>query len=243
MLILGGTAEARELASRLVAMGQVSVTSLAGRVAEPALPQGRVVIGGFGGAEGLREWLVGHRCRAVIDATHPFAARISENAVRAAAAAQVPLLRLQRPEWVAGPGDRWVPVDGIAGAAAAVAARGGRVFLTTGRQDVGAFAPITHAWFLVRVVDPPEAQLPPQHLLLRSRGPYLLAGERTLLRQHRIDLLVTKNSGGEHTRPKLVAAAEEGIEVVMVRRPPPAGWPVQVATTDAALEWLTRIAP
>lgn len=241
VLILGGTAEARALAAALADRGECVVSSLAGRVSEPTLPAGTVRIGGFGGPEGLRTWLSDNDCRAVVDATHPFARRISENAAGAARSAGLPLVRLQRPAWSPEPGDRWIDVDDMDAAAAAVADRGERVFLTTGRQDVGVFAGIDHVWFLIRVVDPPESALPRQHLVLRSRGPYHLPGEQALLRDHRIDLLVTKNSGGEYTRPKLRAAAQAGVRVVMVRRPEPVTDGEQVTSVGAVLAWLARL--
>ncbi|MGU3650955.1 cobalt-precorrin-6A reductase [Mycolicibacterium sp. A43C] len=241
VLILGGTSEARELAVALVAEGCETISSLAGRVKDPALPQGTVISGGFGGAQGLATWLRVNRCQAVIDATHPFAQRISANAVLAASITGTPLVRLQRPAWEPSGADRWTVVDDIGAAAQMVGIRGGRVFLTTGRQDVGAFAGVRNAWFLIRVVDPPEGDLPLHHLVLRSRGPYRLDDECALLRDHRIDLLVTKNSGGEHTRAKLRAAAAAGIEVIVVRRPPVAAGCTQVASCAAALAWLDQI--
>ncbi|GAC56114.1 putative precorrin-6X reductase [Gordonia hirsuta DSM 44140 = NBRC 16056] len=241
VLILGGTAEARTLARKLDDAGIATVSSLAGRVQNPRLPVGEVRIGGFGGADGLADWLRTRAVRAVVDATHPFAAQISTNAVRACADAAVPLLRLTRPAWEPGPGDRWVPVPDITAAAAAVAQRGGRVFLTTGRQDVGAFAGIDDAWFLIRVVDPPGGPLPPNHEILRSRGPYGLDDERALLAGARIDLLVTKNSGGEMTRAKLTAAAEAGIEVIMVQRPIEAAQTRQARSAPEAAEWVQTV--
>ncbi|GAB90954.1 cobalt-precorrin-6A reductase [Gordonia rhizosphera] len=243
ILLLGGTGEARDLAARLVADGVPVISSLAGRVARPRLPAGEVRIGGFGGTDGLREWIREHDVAAVIDATHPFAATITEHAARAAAELGTPLLRLRRPQWAPGPGDRWEMVADMGAAAEAVRERGGRVFLTTGRQDVGVFADIADAWFLIRVVDPPTADLPPHHRLLASRGPYDLAGERTLLREHRIDALVTKNSGGELTRAKLVAAAELGVDVVMVQRPAEPAVGETVDSVDDAVAWLTRHTP
>lgn len=219
VLVLGGTAEARSLAKALVSKGVPVISSLAGRVQNPRLPVGEVRIGGFGGVDGLREWLADHHIHAVVDATHPFAARITSNAVSACERAGVPLIRLARPAWTPGPGDRWTSVPDIDAAAVVVADRGGRVFVTTGRQDVAAFAAVTNAWFLIRVVDPPEGPLPPDHQILRSRGPYGLDDEQALLAEHRISLLVTKNSGGELTRAKLTAAAEAGLEVVVVERP------------------------
>ncbi|MFD0927620.1 cobalt-precorrin-6A reductase [Williamsia deligens] len=219
VLVLGGTGEARAVAADLVDAGIDVVSSLAGRVSRPRLPVGAVRVGGFGGVEGLRTWITDHRCPVVVDATHPFAQQISQNAARAAEQASVPVIAVRRPGWEPGPDDRWTMVDDIAAAADTIAARGGRVFLTTGRQDVGAFAGIESAWFLIRVVDPPTADLPPHHEILASRGPYDLDSERDLMRQNAIDVVVTKNSGGELTRAKLIAAAELGIDVVMVRRP------------------------
>lgn len=232
VLILGGTGEARALASRLYGDGVPVVSSLAGRVANPRLPDGKVRIGGFGGVDGLVGWLRENQPRIVVDATHPFAQQISRNAVAACAAATVPLVRLVRPEWDAQAGDDWTVVEDIAGAALAVGSRytplpdrgaldhrQPRVLLTTGRQDADAFAGIDSAWFLIRVVDPPTGALPRNHRVLRSRGPYGLDDERELMAAEKIDLLVTKNSGGELTRAKLTAARELGIPVVMVARP------------------------
>ncbi|MFM9378015.1 cobalt-precorrin-6A reductase [Gordonia sp. VNK21] len=239
VLILGGTGEARALAARLLddPAAPTVITSLAGRVQRPRLPRGQVRIGGFGGFEGLRDYLADTGIDAVVDATHPFAARITANAVAAAGQAGVPLLRLRRPPWTPGPADRWTTVPDITAAAAAVADRGGRVFLTTGRQDVGAFADIDDAWFLIRVVDPPTVRLPARHRILSSRGPYEPAGERALLAEHGITVLVTKNSGGELTRAKLAAAAEAGVEVIMVARPAePAGLRA-VDRVEAAVAW------
>jgi precorrin-6A/cobalt-precorrin-6A reductase len=219
ILILGGTAEARALAADLDARGVRATSSLAGRVAQPRLPAGEVRIGGFGGPDGLSAWLREHAVTAVVDATHPFARRISAAAVAACAAAGVPLLRLERPGWSERPGDRWTWVDDIDAAATAVGSLGGRVLLTTGRQDLAAFAAIDRAWFLIRCVDPPSTPLPPHHQLILDRGPYTLEGEGGLIDRHRIELLVTKDSGGSHTVAKLDAARERGVPVIVVRRP------------------------
>ncbi|MFT3662390.1 MAG: cobalt-precorrin-6A reductase [Gordonia sp. (in: high G+C Gram-positive bacteria)] len=238
VLILGGTGEARALAAALVDRDVPVISSLAGRVRNPRLPVGQVRIGGFGGVEGLASWLDDEQISAVVDATHPFAARITAHAVAAARRAGVPLLRLARPAWEPGRDDRWTRVPDVAAAARTVAERGGRVFLTTGRQDVDAFADVADAWFLIRVVDPPVGPLPPRHRILSSRGPYDLAGERKILAENEISLLVTKNSGGELTRAKLVAAAEAGIEVVMVDRPAEPEGSARVDSVDGALAWL-----
>lgn len=235
MLVLGGTAEARELADRLGREpGVVVISSLAGRVREPRLPAGEVRIGGFGGADGLAEWLRGHDIDAVVDATHPFAAAMTTNAVTACASAGVPVLVLRRPGWDPEPG--WHQVDSLPEAAAALPALGERVFLTTGRQGVHHFAHLD-LHFLVRAVDPPDPPLPPRHELLLERGPFSRDAEAALLRRHRIDVLVTKNSGGDMTRAKLDAAADLGVAVVLVRRPPEPDLPA-VATAEDAVRWL-----
>ncbi|MEV5982927.1 cobalt-precorrin-6A reductase [Streptomyces sp. NPDC052114] len=243
VLILGGTTEGRRLAELLVAEAGPRVTSsLAGRVAAPRLPPGEVRVGGFGGAEGLAAWLREHRVDALIDATHPFAGTISFNAAKAAALAHVPLLALRRPGWVAEEGDHWHPVGSLEEAARALPALGGRVFLTTGRMGLAAFAgpDLADLWFLVRSVDAPEPPCPARMEVLLDRGPFTLDGERELLRRHRVDVVVTKDSGGSATAPKLAAAREAGIPVVVVERPPvPEGVPVASAPEDA-VAWLRR---
>ncbi|UNO41098.1 cobalt-precorrin-6A reductase [Streptomyces sp. MST-110588] len=249
VLILGGTTEARRLAAALTADRPSAphpgpplrvTSSLAGRVAEPRLPAGDVRIGGFGGPEGLARWLREHAVDALIDATHPFAGTISFHAAQAAATAHVPLLALRRPGWVPEPGDDWHPVGSLDEAAAALPALGERVFLTTGRLGLSAFAHagLAALWFLVRSVDAPEPPHPARMEVLLDRGPFTLDGERDLLRRHRVDVLVTKDSGGAATAPKLTAAREAGIPVVVVRRPPtPAGVPV-ATTWEAAATWV-----
>lgn len=242
VLILGGTTEGRRLAELLVGAAGTRVTSsLAGRVAAPRLPPGEVRVGGFGGAEGLAAWLREHRVDALIDATHPFAGTISFNAAAAAASAHVPLLALRRPGWVASPGDDWHPVGSLEQAARVLPALGERVFLTTGRMGLAAFAgapDLDRLWFLVRSVDAPEPPYPARMEVLLERGPFTLDGERELLRRHRIDVVVTKDSGGAATAPKLAAAREAGIPVVVVERPPvPKGVPV-AATPEEAAAWV-----
>jgi precorrin-6A/cobalt-precorrin-6A reductase len=238
VLILGGTAEARALATRLHDAGIAVTSSLAGRVTNPRLPAGEVRIGGFGGPRALAAWLAEHDVVAVVDATHPFAERISASAARAAALAGVPLLRLERPGWAERPGDRWHWVDDLERAAAAIPSLGERVLLTTGRQGLSAFASVQDAWFLVRCVDPPGAPLPLRHELLLDRGPYTLQGERALLRRHDIDLVVTKDSGGTHTQAKLDAARERDVPVIVVRRPPAAEAVPGAPTVAGALDWV-----
>ncbi|MGW5730044.1 cobalt-precorrin-6A reductase [Nocardia beijingensis] len=239
MLILGGTREARELAH--IASGERGfeiVSSLAGRVRAPLLPEGDVRIGGFGGAEGLRAWLAANDVAAMVDATHPFAATISANAAEAARVSGVPLVHLRRPRWVEQTGDRWTRVPDLPAAAARVAALGERVFLTIGRQGVDAFAGLARQWFLIRAIDPPEGALPERHELLLARGPFALEDEARLLAEHRIDVLVTKDSGGEQTEAKLTAARAAGIPVVVVDRPPLPKDARIVASAAQALDWL-----
>ncbi|MFY0407069.1 cobalt-precorrin-6A reductase [Solicola sp. PLA-1-18] len=238
VLVLGGTGEARALASALVAADVDVVSSLAGRVARPALPEGRTRVGGFGGVEGLSGWLSAHRVAVVVDATHPFAARISANAVAACAATGVPLLRLARPGWGARPdAGAWHWVDDTAAAASVAARLGGGVLLTTGRQGLEAFVPaLRDAAVVARVVDPPEVELPPSWTVLQDRGPYTVEGETALLRARHVRVLVTKDSGGSLTSAKLDAAAALGVEVVVVRRPDRSGAP-SVATVDEAVAW------
>lgn len=234
ILVLGGTAEARELAAALYADGVPVTSSLAGRVSRPRLPAGETRIGGFGGPGGLARWIAEHDVRAVVDATHPFAQRISASAVRACRRVGVPLLRLERTGWRERPGDRWQWVETLAQAAAA--SNGHRVLLTTGRQGLAAFADAGDAWFLVRCVDPPDPPLPPHHELLLDRGPYTVEGELALIDEHRIDLVVTKDSGGPHTVAKLDAARERGLPVVVVRRPQRLDVPT-VTTVGEACAW------
>jgi precorrin-6A/cobalt-precorrin-6A reductase len=241
VLILGGTGEARALAAELAGRPGVAVmSSLAGRVSDPALPVGAVRIGGFGGVAGLVEYLAG--VDVLVDATHPFAATISAHAAQASAETGRPLLALRRPGWAPQPGDRWRRVPDIGAAAAAVAAAvpAGCVFVTTGRRDLAAFAGDSGHDYLVRTVDPPSGPTPPRMTLLLDRGPYTVEGEAALMREHAVTVLVTKDSGGEMTRAKLVAARERGIPVVMVDRPPLQVGVPAVATVAEAMQWLDR---
>ncbi|MFH8987896.1 cobalt-precorrin-6A reductase [Streptomyces sp. NPDC017940] len=243
VLILGGTTEARHLAELLHGPpglpGLAVTSSLAGRVASPRLPVGQVRIGGFGGADGLADWLRAHRVDLLVDATHPFARTMSFHAARAAAAARVPLLALRRPGWDPVEGDVWHEAGSLAEAAELLPALGRRVFLTTGRMGLAAFADLDDLWFLVRSVDAPEAPHPARMEVLLDRGPFTLEGERALLRDHAVDVVVTKDSGGAATAPKLTAAREAGLPVVVVRRPPVPEGVLVVADPAAATRWIT----
>ena len=239
ILILGGTGEARELAAELVAAGVDVLSSLAGRVRQPRLPDGPVRVGGFGGAAGLAAFLRAEQITAVIDATHPFAGAITANAAQAAAQAEVPLLVLRRPEWEAAPS--WDLAADIGAAAAAVRAWPGEsVFLTTGRRDLGVFAADDRHRFLVRAVDPPDGPVPPRMTLVLDRGPYTVEGESALMREHGVGLLVTKNSGGPMTAAKLAAARDLGVQILMVQRPPQPTGSVVVSTVPEAVQWISR---
>ncbi|OIJ67802.1 cobalt-precorrin-6A reductase [Streptomyces mangrovisoli] len=236
LLILGGTTEARELAAALVAHpGARVTTSLAGRVSRPGALEGELRVGGFGGAEGLAAWLRAERVDVLVDATHPFAAAITANAARAAAATGLPLVVLRRPGWRPGLGDRWHSVSSLPEAAALLPELGGRVLLTTGRLGLAAFAHLAGLHFVVRSVEPPEPPMPPHTEVLLARGPFTVADESALLRAHRIDVVVTKDSGGTATSAKLTAARELGVPVVLVRRPPLPEGVTAVADVPAAL--------
>jgi len=180
-----------------------------------------VRIGGFGGAAGLAAYFVSERIDAVVDATHPFAARMSANAVAACRAAQTPLVVFTRPPWMPEPGDRWIEVATMEDAAQALGAKPRAAFLTQGRLKLAAFARMAQHRYIVRAIDrPAEIDALPSCKLILARGPFSLADELALMKRERIDALVTKNSGGRATYAKIEAARALGIEVVMVRRPP-----------------------
>jgi precorrin-6A/cobalt-precorrin-6A reductase len=239
ILILGGTTEASALADALFGDPAIDATlSLAGVTRAPLLPRIPARIGGFGGASGLAAYLRDHGVDAVIDATHPFARTISPNAVIACAAADVALLRIARPPWRPVAGDRWTEVADMAAAAASLGDIPRRVLLTVGRKELAPFA--CHPWhrYVIRSVDPPpDALLPPDRLVIPARGPFPLEDERALLARHRIERLVTKNSGGSAASAKLIAAREAGIPVLMVAHPDQ-GTAERVETWQDALAWL-----
>jgi precorrin-6A/cobalt-precorrin-6A reductase len=237
LLILGGTAEALELAAAgAVRPGLAPISSLAGRTRDPALPQGEVRIGGFGGARGLARFLIERGIDRVIDATHPFAAQMSAHADQACREVGVPRLRLLRPSWVSVPGDRWIEVADFVEAAERLSGLGRRAFLTLGQRDLDAFAQLD-LWFLVRTIEPPGVLPLRQSQWLARRGPFAVEDERALLRTHAIDVVVTKASGGGATYAKLVAARQLGLPVLMIRRPSPPPGPI-VGSVAAALAWL-----
>lgn len=238
LLILGGTTEARQLGTALAQRGIQGTLSLAGRVERPLrqpLPQR---IGGFGGVDGLRDYLRREAITHVIDATHPFAARMSHNAVTACKAEAIPLLALTRAPWDAQPGDRWQHVPDIAAAVAALDTAPRRVMLAIGRQHLADFAPVPQHSYLLRLVDPPQAPLPlPQTHVIVDRGPFTEAADRALMEQHRIKLVVSKNAGGSGAYAKLQAARALDLPVIMIDRPK---LPSRAEVHDVAgvLRWL-----
>jgi precorrin-6A/cobalt-precorrin-6A reductase len=241
VLILGGTTEASELARLLAADPRFEVTvSLAGRTANPRMQPVRTRIGGFGGVDGLVAWLKQDATQAVVDATHPYADQISSNAVAACARLAIPLASTVRPAWQPQPGDTWISVASAEAAAEALGPKPSRVFLTLGRLELGAFANAPHHHYIARTIDPPgDVALPPDIRLLVARGPFDREAETTLLAHEKIELLVSKNSGGAATYAKIEAARHLGIPVVMVARPDkPGGHAVESA--EAAVIWLEQ---
>lgn len=220
VLILGGTGEASQLAAHLCERSDmIVVSSLAGRVEQPAMPAGTVRTGGFGGVVGLIEYLITQRIDVVLDATHPFAAKISSNAEIACKHTKIPLIAFERPAWIPQEGDRWVQVPDIESATELVNRPENRVFLSIGRRELAHFCGCSNSWFLIRTIDKPTVPLPPRSRLLLSRGPFHLDQERRLLRSEAITHIVSKNSGGCATYAKIEAARELEIEVIMVDRP------------------------
>jgi precorrin-6A/cobalt-precorrin-6A reductase len=242
VLILGGSSEASALARALAGEAAFQPTiSLAGRTQRPAPQPVPTRVGGFGGADGLARYLTEQSVDALIDATHPFAAIMSRNAATAARQTGVPLLAILRPSWKAEPGDRWIDVPDIAAAAEALGMPPRRVLLTIGRKDLAAFVAASHHHYVLRSVDaPPAEDLPPQCEVISARGPFALEAEIALLRDRRIDLLVTKNSGAAATAAKLEAARLLTLPVVMIARPPAPDVPAVPAVAEA-LAWLHAI--
>jgi precorrin-6A/cobalt-precorrin-6A reductase len=239
ILILGGTAEARQFAGRLAGRIGLEVTlSLAGRTATPAVQPVPVRVGGFGGAAGLSNYLVSERIDALIDATHPYATVISANAVEAARRSGVPSIALRRPPWIAVSGDRWIVVSDVGEAVRTIGQTPRRVFVALGRNELAPFGEAPQHYYLIRSVDPVDPPLPLPHVgYVTGRGPFSEADDRDLMAEHRIDVVVAKNSGGGATYGKIAAARVLGIDVIMLRRPPaPDG--AAVETIEDAIAWL-----
>jgi precorrin-6A/cobalt-precorrin-6A reductase len=239
ILILGGTAEARMLAERLADRADLAVTlSLAGRTAAPARQPVPVRSGGFGGVAGLADYLAREHIDVLIDATHPYAGIISTNAVEAARQADVPLLALRRPPWIAITGDRWTEASDVRAAVRTLGQTPRRVFVALGRNELAPFSQAPHHFYLIRSVDPVDPRLPLPHVAyVTGRGPFSEAGDHALLTAHGIEVVIAKNSGGSATYGKIAAARALGIGVIMLRRPP-ASAAHSVETVEDALAWL-----
>jgi precorrin-6A/cobalt-precorrin-6A reductase len=239
VLILGGTTEARHLAERLAQRAGLEVTlSLAGRTASPVPHPVPIRIGGFGGADGLAGHLAAERVEALIDATHPYANIISENAAAAARKAAVPFVALRRPPWSVVAGDRWIEVSDARAAVDAIGQEGRDVFVTIGRNELTPFASAPQHRYLIRSVDPVDPPLPIPHVIyVTARGPFSEADDRALMTQHKIEALISKNSGGSAAYGKIAAARALGIEVIMLRRPLAPDAP-SVNSVEDALAWL-----
>jgi precorrin-6A/cobalt-precorrin-6A reductase len=244
ILILGGTTEARGLAARLAERSDLVVTlSLAGRTVSPMPHAVPLRVGGFGGAQGLADYLASEKIDVLIDATHPYAAAMSANAAGAARVANVRLLALRRPAWVPVAGDRWIAVAHMADAVQALGDAPRRVFLALGRKEIAPFAAAPQHRYLIRSVDPVDPALAvPRAVYVTGRGPFDEAEERALLEQHGIDIIVAKNSGGAASYGKIAVARAMALPVIMLARPRPPDpqqpGPVAVETVDAAMAWL-----
>ncbi|MCA0402077.1 MAG: cobalt-precorrin-6A reductase [Proteobacteria bacterium] len=237
ILLLGGTQEASRLAALLAEAGRDALFSYAGRTEKPAPQPLPIRVGGFGGVAGLVEFLRAERITHIVDATHPFAAGMSRNALLAAEQTGIPLLALERPGWTPGAGDRWQRVADIAQAVAALPDEPGRIFLAIGRQNLDSFAARPEHAYLLRLVDPPAGVPLAGAEMVIARPPFSRADDRALMEKHRITLLVAKDAGGVVGRAKLDAARDLGLPVILIERPvlPPR---LRVETPEQAMEWL-----
>lgn len=240
LLILGGTTEATALARAADAAGVTGTVSLAGRVARPRDQALSLRIGGFGGVAGLIGYLRSQGVTHIVDATHPFAAQMSSHAVVASAATGVPLIALTRPAWRAEPGDRWFHVPDMAGAVAALDRERANVFLAIGRMHLAAFAVRPRHRYTLRLVETPQAPLPlPDTRVVVARGPFDIASDMSLMRDHAIDLVVSKNAGGAGAYAKIAAARALNLPVIMIDRPTIPPRP-EAATIAQVMDWLAH---
>jgi len=240
VLLLGGTSEAVDLAGRLAEDHRFStITSLAGRTRNPATVSGEIRQGGFGGVDGLAAYIIAEKVDAVVDATHPFAAQISRHAAGACERLGTSLVRLSRPPWQQHPEDNWVDVPSVTEAAVSLPLAP-RAFVTTGRQELEPFLQREDLWSLIRVIDPLEQLLDPARgLVITGRGPFAAKSEIALMETHRVDWLVSKNSGGSASYAKIEAARALGIPVMMVSRPPSkALYGEEFPNSPAVVKWL-----
>ncbi len=238
VLLLGGTTEAAALARALAGVPDIDTTlSLAGRTKNPASSPLPTRVGGFGGAAGLQAYLAENAIDLLIDATHPYAAQIAQNAAEAAAEIGLPMLAVRRPPWEPKKGDRWQIVSEFGEAADLLGAAPRRVFLALGRLELDAFAKAPQHDYLIRSVDHPGPLPMPNVTVITARGPFDFASEEALLRKHGIEVLVCKNSGGNATYGKIEAARKLGLPVLMLVRPS-LPWAETVETPEAAMAWL-----
>lgn len=238
LLLLGGTTEAVKLQSLIEKISVIEmITSLAGRTNKPVSKSTR--IGGFGGVCGLIDYLQQQKIDLIIDATHPFANQMSWNGYHASVAVKIPHLQLVRSPWEKHPEDQWLEVDSHKSASEILPQLGQRIFLTIGRQELAQYSHLKQLWFLMRMIDPPSPPLPTGEIIL-ARGPFSLDQEKALLKQYQIEVIVSKNSGGEATYQKIMAARELNIPVVMIKRPllPPCD---RVFNVENALKWLEKL--
>ncbi|MDC0736670.1 cobalt-precorrin-6A reductase [Cognatishimia sp. SS12] len=238
LLILGGTSEASALAARLAQENVPAIFSYAGRVARPRAQPLPTRHGGFGGVKGLAAFLRDNAISHVVDATHPFAAQMSWNAYHACAELGVPLAALTRPAWQPQAGDMWQQVPDIPAAVAALSGPAERIMLALGRMHLAAFQGQPQHHYVLRLVDAPDAPPPlPHHTVTVARGPFAVADDIALFREHGIDRIVCKNAGGSGAEAKLHAARALGLPVVMIDRPglPPRD---ELATPGAVMDWL-----
>ena len=219
-LILGGTSDANKLADAVAKLGLDAIYSYAGRTEAPAAQSLPTRSGGFGGARGLADYIRQQGITHVVDATHPFAAQMSRNAIAACAATGIALIALERAPWTTTPGDHWIEVADETAAAAALPEQPACVFLAIGRQHLAPFAGKPQHAYILRFVDAPDGALPlPDAHVIVSRGPFTLAGDRDLMRSRGIAWLVARNAGGSGARAKIDAARELGLPVIMITRP------------------------
>ncbi len=238
ILLLGGTNEASRLAGALAERGADAVFSYAGRTTKPIPQPLPTRIGGFGGVEGLKRFIADEGITHIVDATHPFAAGMCWNAAAAAEATGVESLSLQRPPWAPQAGDDWTEVGDVDAAVRALPAARTRIFLAIGRQNIGAFATAPQHHYVLRIVDEPDGPLPlPDCAAIVSRGPFTRDGDAAMMRERGIELVVSKNAGGNIARAKIDAARELGLPVIMIARPEQPER-TTVATVEDALGWL-----
>jgi precorrin-6A/cobalt-precorrin-6A reductase len=238
ILILGGTTEASQLARLLADDGRFEATmSLAGRTASPKQQALPTRIGGFGGIAGLQDWLRENGIAAVIDATHPYAPQISAHAVASCNALSIPLGSIIRAPWTREHGDNWIEAETTEAAARALGDAPARVFLSIGRQELSPFAAAPRHHYIARTIDPPDVALPPDISFVHDRGPFDAVSEEAFLARERIGVIVSKNSGGVATYPKIIASRRLRIPVVMIGRPhKPHG--TALDSPEAAIHWL-----